>query len=85
LFIPIIGKSIMVKAKKASEGQKKIKTVPPAVVSEEEDDVLKEGETLKEFDERMAKEYPKRSYDDLTEEEKRERAKRFVAQGPEDW
>ncbi|BBD57179.1 hypothetical protein [Planktothrix agardhii] len=74
----------MVKAKKASEGQKKIKTVPPAVVSEDED-ALKEGETLKEFDDRMAKKYPKRSYDDLTEEEKRERAKRFVAQGPEDW
>jgi hypothetical protein len=67
----------MVKAKKASEGQKKIKTVPPAVVSEDED-ALKEGETLKEFDDRMAK-------NDLTEEEKRERAKRFVAQGPEDW
>jgi hypothetical protein len=33
----------------------------------------------------MEKKYPKRSYDDLTEEEKRERAKRFVAQGPEDW
>ncbi|CAD5984785.1 hypothetical protein [Planktothrix agardhii] len=74
----------MVKAKKASEGQKKIKTVPPAVVSEDED-ALKEGETLKEFDDRMAKKYPKRSYDDLTEDEKRERAKRFVAQGPEDW
>ena len=74
----------MVKAKKASEGQKKIKTVPPDVVSEDED-ALKEGETLKEFDDRMAKKYPKRSYDDLTEEEKRERAKRFVAQGPEDW
>ncbi|MBG0749137.1 MAG: hypothetical protein I4E98_21550, partial [Planktothrix agardhii KL2] len=56
------------KAKKASEGQKKIKTVPPAVVAEDED-VLGEGETLKEWDERMAKKYPKRSYDDLTEEE----------------
>jgi hypothetical protein len=51
----------------------------------EDEDVLGEGETLKEWDERMAKKYPKRSYDDLTEEEKRERAKRFVAQGPEDW
>jgi hypothetical protein len=73
------------KAKKtAVEGQKKIKTVPPAIVSEDED-ALGEGETLKEFDDRMAKKYPKRSYDDLTKEEKRERAKRFVAQGPEDW
>ena len=71
------------KAKKAVE-QKKIKTVPPAVVDEDED-VLGEGETLQEFDKRMEKKYPKRSYDDLTEDEKRERAKRFVAQGPEDW
>ena len=71
------------KDKKAVE-QKKIKTVPPAVVDEDED-TLGEGETLQEFDKRMEKKYPKRSYDDLTEEEKRERAKRFVAQGPEDW
>lgn len=72
------------KAKKTVEGQKKIKTVPPAVVAEDED-TLGEGETLQEFDKRMEKKYPKRSYDDLTEDEKRERAKRFVAQGPEDW
>jgi hypothetical protein len=40
---------------------------------------------LQEFDKRMEKKYPKKSYDDLTEDEKRERAKRFVAQGAEDW
>ena len=66
------------------KAQKKIKTVPPAVVTEDEDD-LKEGESLKDFDDRMAKKYPKKSYEDLTEDEKRERAKRFVAQGAEDW
>lgn len=69
---------------KAKVEQKRIKTVPPAVVAEDED-ALGEGETLQEFDKRMEKKYPKKSYDDLTEDEKRERAKRFVAQGAEDW
>lgn len=75
------------KAKKAVE-QQKIKTVPPVVdVTEDEDNdaFMKEGESREEYNERMEKKYPKRSYADLTEEEKRERAKRFVAQGPEDW